>query len=65
LPPLAGSVAAWIDLGFESLHSERMPIDVVLGQLPRRSRTEYPPIGLPMTRAAVADPVTGAVALRS
>jgi two-component system chemotaxis sensor kinase CheA len=54
------NLAAWIQLGFESLHSELMPIDVVLGQLPRRLerqgrqlRVEYQPIGLPMTAILV------------
>jgi len=54
------NLAAWIQLGFESLHSELMPIDVVLGQLPRRIerqgrelRIEYQPIGLPMTAILV------------
>src|SRR5689334_1197932 len=50
------NLAAWIQLGFESIHSELMPIDVVLGQLPRRLerngrqlRVEYQPIGVPLT----------------
>jgi two-component system chemotaxis sensor kinase CheA len=56
-----GNLAAWIQLGFESLHSELMPIDVVLGQLPhrlerqgRQLHVEYQPIGLPMTSILVA-----------
>jgi len=54
------NLAAWIQLGFESIHSELMPIDVVLGQLPRRLersgrqlRVEYQPIGVPLTAILV------------
>lgn len=50
------NLAAWMQLGFESIHSDLMPIDVVLGQLPRRLdrggrqlRLEYQPIGVPLT----------------
>jgi two-component system chemotaxis sensor kinase CheA len=55
-----GNLAAWIQLGFESLDSELMPIDVVLGQLPRwlerqgrRLRVEYQTVGVPMTAILV------------
>jgi two-component system chemotaxis sensor kinase CheA len=54
------NLAAWIQLGFESLHSELMPIDVVLGQLPRRLvrngrqlDVEYQAIGVPLTMVFV------------
>jgi two-component system chemotaxis sensor kinase CheA len=49
------NLAAWMQLGFESIGSDLMPIDVVLGQLPRRLerngrqlRIEYQPIGVPL-----------------
>ncbi|HEY0475988.1 MAG TPA: ATP-binding protein [Kofleriaceae bacterium] len=49
------NLSAWMQLGFESIHSELMPIDVVLGQLPRRIArgelqfaVEYQPIGEPV-----------------
>jgi len=49
------NLAAWMQLGFESIQSELMPTDVVIGQLPRRIdrgdrqfRIEYQPIGEPL-----------------
>lgn len=54
------NLAAWIQLGIESLGSELMPTDVVLGQLPRRLerngrqlRIEYQPIGVPLTAVLI------------
>jgi two-component system chemotaxis sensor kinase CheA len=54
------NLAAWIQLGFESLHSELMPTDVVLGQLPhrikrngRQLRVEYQPIGVPLAAVLI------------
>ena len=64
------NLAAWIQLGFDSLHSELMPLDVVLGQLPRRLerdgrqlRIEYQAIGVPLAAIlVVASDVTDEVA---
>jgi two-component system chemotaxis sensor kinase CheA len=54
------NLSAWIQLGFENLDSELMPIDVVLGQLPRRLDrdgrqlgVQYQPIGVPLTAILV------------
>lgn len=60
---LAGAdpnLAAWIQLGFETLRSDTMPLEVVLSQLPprlerggRQLRVEYQPIGDPLTALLV------------
>jgi two-component system chemotaxis sensor kinase CheA len=54
------NIEAWIQLGFESLSSELMPLEVVLGQLPRRLvrddrqlQVEYQAIGVPLSMILV------------
>jgi len=53
-------LAAWMQLGFETLRSETMPLDVTLGRLPaelsrdgRAFRIEYRPIGEPLSALLV------------
>jgi len=50
------NLAAWIQLGFESIRSDLMPLDIVLDQLPRQIerggrqlRIEYQAIGVPLS----------------
>jgi two-component system chemotaxis sensor kinase CheA len=54
------NLSAWIELGFDSLHSDAMEHDVVLGQLPalldrdgRHFRIEYLAIGEPLVAVLV------------
>jgi two-component system, chemotaxis family, sensor kinase CheA len=56
LAPDDPDLEAWIQLGFDSLATDAMPFDVVLGQLPgrierggRQLRLEYRPVGDPPT----------------
>jgi two-component system, chemotaxis family, sensor kinase CheA len=64
------NLAAWMQLVFESLRADVMPLDVVLGQLParidrddRHYRVEYRPIGDPLVALlVVVSDITGELA---